>query len=90
MTDEDLEEELLIDAQHGNADALNKILASYPPTIEDLVRKLVESPCDREDLTQEILCRIWKNLPRFKGTLKLSTWITQISRKTILEWKENS
>jgi RNA polymerase sigma-70 factor (ECF subfamily) len=37
------------------------------------------TPQDREDLFQEIVIRIWKSLPGFKGLSKASTWMYRIA-----------
>ncbi|MCC6865250.1 MAG: RNA polymerase sigma factor [Ignavibacteria bacterium] len=42
------------------------------------------NPIDRDDLYQEILINIWKNLDKFEGRSAISTWIYRIAVNTSL------
>jgi RNA polymerase sigma factor (sigma-70 family) len=39
---------------------------------------------DREDLFQEIVIQLWKSFSRYKGELKLSTWIYRVAINTAI------
>jgi RNA polymerase sigma-70 factor (ECF subfamily) len=45
---------------------------------------MVRNETQAEDMTQEILLRIWKGLPGYHGGASLSTWIYTIARNTCL------
>ncbi|HEX3769186.1 MAG TPA: sigma factor, partial [Puia sp.] len=51
-----------------NAGLIHKVCSMYAFTAQD-----------REDLFQEIVIRIWKALPGFKGLSKESTWMYRIA-----------
>jgi len=56
-----------------NAGLIHKVCSLYAFT-----------PQDREDLFQEIVIRIWKALPGFKGLSKVSTWMYRIALNTAI------
>ena len=39
---------------------------------------------DRDDLFQEIMIKLWKGLPSFRGESKLSTWVYRVSLNTAI------
>ncbi|MCP4708897.1 MAG: RNA polymerase subunit sigma-70, partial [Planctomycetes bacterium] len=34
---------------------------------------------DRHDLSQEIVCQLWKSYPRFRGDSKFTTWMYRVA-----------
>ncbi|MEO6869489.1 MAG: sigma-70 family RNA polymerase sigma factor [Ginsengibacter sp.] len=55
---------------------------------ELLLRKIcriyVYTDADRQDLFQEIVIRLWKAWPNFKGQSKLSTWLYRVAINTAI------
>jgi RNA polymerase sigma-70 factor (ECF subfamily) len=49
-----------------------------------LALSMVHDETSAQDLTQDILLRIWKGLPGYHGEASLSTWIYTISRNACL------
>jgi RNA polymerase sigma-70 factor (ECF subfamily) len=45
---------------------------------------MIGNETQAEDLAQEVLLRIWKGLPGYRGGASLSTWIYTIARNTCL------
>jgi RNA polymerase sigma-70 factor, ECF subfamily len=45
---------------------------------------MLNNETQAQDLTQEVLIKIWKALPRYSGAASLSTWIYAITRNTCL------
>lgn len=39
---------------------------------------------DREDLSQEIVCQLWRSYPSFRGDAKFTTWMYRIALNTAL------
>lgn len=60
-------------AQYG--DALYRVCCAYVP-----------DDADRQDLYQEVLIRIWRNLESFRGESRLSTWMYRVAVNTCLGW----
>ena len=66
-------------------------------TFEELVRehrgriygicyRYVGNPADAEDLAQDVLLKVYRGLPTFRGDASLSTWIYRIAVNTCLNW----
>ncbi len=69
---------------------VERVLAKDPTVIEDIVKtykrqvyhlayELCRDHDDAEDLVQEVFIRAWKNLDRFRGEARLSTWLHRIT-----------
>ncbi|WP_261387667.1 RNA polymerase sigma factor [Chitinophaga pinensis] len=43
-----------------------------------------DTPEDREDLFQEIVCQLWKSAPSFEGKSRFSSWLYRIAINTAL------
>ena len=66
-------------------------------TFEELVRehrariygicyRYVGNPADADDLAQDVLLKVYRGLPTFRGDARLSTWIYRIAVNTCLNW----
>ena len=55
---------------------------------QSLINKVCDIYCksrdDKDDMFQEIVINIWKGLPSFRGSSKLSTWIYRVSLNTAI------
>lgn len=69
---------LLRQAIDNNREALNEVFARYRGQLYTRALRLLRSPEDAEDALQEGLLCAFRNLHRFKGRSKLSTWLTRI------------
>lgn len=63
---------------------LNRIFNEYYPKIFKTCLGYTRSVEDANDLTQEILIRIWKGHASFKGDSTLNTWIYRIAVNSCL------
>ncbi|MFK5973029.1 MAG: RNA polymerase sigma factor [Flavobacteriaceae bacterium] len=63
---------------------LNKILTEYYPKIFKTCFGYTRTLEDANDLTQEVLIRIWKGYASFKGDSTLNTWIYRITVNSCL------
>jgi RNA polymerase sigma-70 factor (ECF subfamily) len=61
-----------------------KIYEEFQPKIQRYLMRLV-GEAEAEDLTQEILIKISKALPNFRGESQLSTWIYRIATNAALD-----
>ena len=66
-------------------------------TFEELVRehrariygicyRYAGNPADADDLAQDVLLKVYRGLPTFRGDARLSTWIYRIAVNTCLNW----
>lgn len=68
-----MDKEKFIEVINENKNLLYKICNSYCP-----------NPGNRQDLEQEILLQLWKNIKSFDGRVKISTWIYKIALNTAI------
>ena len=64
--------------------AFEQVLELYSQKIFHLALSMLRNETQAEDMTQDILLRIWKGLPGYHGEASLSTWIYAIARNTCL------
>lgn len=64
------------------------ILEENKERIYRLCKGFVGNSADVDDLYQEVLINIWKNLEKFRGDAKLSTWIYRITTNTALLYRK--
>lgn len=55
-------------------------------TIRGYFSARMVAPQDLDDLTQEVFCRIYESLDRFRGESTLSTWIYSICRHVLYDF----
>lgn len=65
-------------AATGNSTAMNDLLVAIEPTVAKHCRKFLPNPLDAEEATQDALVAISRNLARFEGRSKFTTWIYPI------------
>jgi len=68
-----VDKEKFIQVITENKNLLYKICNSYCP-----------NPSNRQDLEQEILLQLWKNMKNFDGRVKISTWIYKVALNTAI------
>ena len=56
-----------------NQDIVHKICSLYAVNIDD-----------RKDLSQEIICQLWKSYQSFRGDSKFTTWMYRVALNTAL------
>lgn len=56
-----------------NQDIIHKICALYAGNVDD-----------RKDLSQEIVCQLWKSYQSFRGDSKFTTWMYRVALNTAL------
>jgi RNA polymerase sigma factor (sigma-70 family) len=76
--------ELVAAARAGDGDACEQLLARHQPWILNIARRMVWRKDDAEDATQEILVKVWKALPGYRGESAFRTWLYRIAANHIL------
>jgi RNA polymerase sigma factor (sigma-70 family) len=82
------DEALLVRARADDQDALETLLARHQPWVFNIALRMLYQQADAEDATQEILIKVLKALPSFRGESKLSTWLYRIAVNHILNVKK--
>jgi RNA polymerase sigma-70 factor (ECF subfamily) len=70
--------------RHAWLEAFELIVKGYQTKVFHLSFSIVRNREQAEDTTQEILLRIWRALPSYRGASALSTWIFAIARNAAL------
>src|SRR5260370_23147173 len=55
------------------------VFREYAPRIYNLARRMLGSDSDAEDVTQDVLLQVVRNLANFRGESALSTWLHRIT-----------
>jgi len=69
---------LLSASQSGDSLAFAELYRRHSQFLKRTILRIVRHREDAEDVLQETLLRAYKNLSRFRGTCKFSTWLTRI------------
>ena len=77
LTDED--EALIAAALNGSALAWEKLVRRYESKIFNQGLRLMGNSSDAMDLVQEVFLGVYRNLHRFRGDSKFSSWIFRIA-----------
>jgi RNA polymerase sigma-70 factor, ECF subfamily len=79
--DDDIRQNLAAGQRH---EAFERLVERYSAKVFHLAYSMIGNETQAEDMTQEVLLRIWKGLPGYHGGASLSTWIYAIARNTCL------
>lgn len=72
-----------------DADVFQTIMLKYADKIYNTCYRLAGG-CDAEDISQEVLIKIYKNMDKFRGGSDISTWIYRVTVNTCREyWRRN-
>ena len=82
------DETLLARARSEDRDALESLLGRHQPWIFNIALRMLYHHADAEDATQDILIKVLKALPSFRGDSKFSTWLYRIAVNHILNVKK--
>jgi RNA polymerase sigma-70 factor (ECF subfamily) len=66
------------------AEDFERVVREYQDRIFRLAWSLLRDHAAAEEAAQDALLRVWRGLPRFRGTSSLSTWIYAITRNVCL------
>jgi RNA polymerase sigma factor (sigma-70 family) len=75
-------------ARNGDKQALEKLILSVKDKIYNLSLRMLWSPADAEDVTQEILIKVITNLSSFRMESKFSTWVYRIASNHLITIKK--
>ncbi len=81
----DEDEALIAAALQGSAYAWEKLVKRYEGRIYNLGLRLTGNPSDAMDLMQEVFLGVYRNLHRFRGDAKFSSWIFRIAHNKAVD-----
>jgi len=73
------EQQLILEAQAGNNNALAELVKKYEKTVYSFAFKVCRNPEKAQNIMQETFMSMVKSLKQFDGKSKLSTWLYRIT-----------
>lgn len=73
-------------AQNGDKQAYGEFLSQLYPLVRSILKRKLAGLVDYEDLTQECLIGIHKNLPSYHPSRPLKPWISAIIRYKVIDY----
>lgn len=77
------DEHLIRAARKGNHLAYTQLMVRYQAKILQALNCAISDKVYVKDLSQDVMFKIYKYLPDFKGDCKFSTWLYRITQNTI-------
>jgi len=72
-------ERLLQRLQNGEATAMADLADAYGPKIHQLAFRYLRNKEDAEEVVQDVLYKVYRNVGEFRGEAALSSWIYRIT-----------
>lgn len=82
------DEVLVARAQRGDRKALEQLVRRHQPWIYNIALRMVFSPQDAQDVTQEVLIKIITSLAGFRGRSQFRTWAYRIVANHVINMKK--
>ena len=84
MRDTGVERELIGRMQAGDASAVADLSTAYGPRIHQLAFRYMKNWEDAEEVTQDVLMKVFRKIDAFRGDAALSSWIYRITFNTAM------
>jgi RNA polymerase sigma-70 factor, ECF subfamily len=78
------ERELIGRMQAGDSAAVTELASTYGPRIHQLAFRYVKNWEDAEEVTQDVLLKVYRKIDAFRGDAALSSWIYRITFNTAM------
>jgi RNA polymerase sigma-70 factor (ECF subfamily) len=72
-------DDLVSRAQKGDRRSLGELLSSHAQLVQRVSARITRNPQLQEDIFQETVLRVVRNIGDFKGACKFSTWLYRIT-----------
>ncbi|WP_435416238.1 RNA polymerase sigma factor [Polaribacter aestuariivivens] len=69
----------------GNTNAFSELINTYKDLVFSLAVKITKNREEAEEISQDTFVKAYKNLSKFKGDSKFSTWLYRITYHTCLD-----
>ncbi|WP_158502303.1 RNA polymerase sigma factor [Vitiosangium sp. GDMCC 1.1324] len=85
MSENDELRALISEAQDGNVRAFELLVSSHLPQVRRFARAFASSDADADDLAQEALVKVYKNLRSFRFQAAFKTWLYSVVRNVFFD-----
>jgi len=72
-------------AQNGDMNAFNVLFERYRKMILSIAFYMAKNEHDAYDMAQEAYVKIYKNINKFEGKSKFSTWVYRVTKNTCID-----
>lgn len=79
------DKKLIEKAAGGDVEAFEKIIEEYQNIVYSIALRMAGNETDAFDMAQEVFIKLYRNLSKFDGRSKLSTWIYRVASNTCLD-----
>src|SRR4030095_7577936 len=76
--------ELVGRMQAGDSAAVAELASTFGPRIQQLALRYVKNWEDAEEVTQDVLLKVYRKIDAFRGDAALSSWIYRITFNTAM------
>jgi RNA polymerase sigma-70 factor (ECF subfamily) len=76
---------LLARAQQGDEEAFGALMRAHYEPVFRVVHAILRNEHDARDVAQEVWLTVWRELPKFRGEAKFSTWVHPIAVRKSLD-----
>ena len=84
MRQQDAERDLIGRMRAGDGSAVTDLASLYGPRIQQLAFRYLKNWEDAEEVTQDVLMKVYRKLDIFRGDAALSSWIYRITFNTAM------
>lgn len=84
ISDKELEE-LVVRAQQGSVADFQRLYTLYSRPIYNFIWRLINSPSEVEDLTQETFMKVYSELPNLREPSQFKYWLYRIARNEVYQ-----
>ena len=85
MRQADDDSDLIAAALRGSSFAWNSLVQRYEKRIYNMGLRLTGNPSDAMDLMQDVFLGVYRNLHRFRGDSRFSSWIYRIAHNKAMD-----
>ena len=78
--------ELIEKAQGGDWSAFGELIRRHDAAVLSLAARFVQNADDAKDVYQEVLIRVYRGLPSFRGDSQFGTWLHRITVNVCLSF----
>lgn len=74
------EKHLINRVQNGDILAFAQLIRQHSSRVLTLIKQIVHSPMDADDIAQEVFIKVFKGIDQFRGDSSFSTWLYKITK----------
>ncbi len=80
-----MEKELIKRAKNNDLSAFEELIKMHEKTVYNIALKVMGNQHDASDAAQEAFIKMFKNIKKFRGDSKFSTWVYRIAHNVALD-----